>query len=246
MSIWGAALMGDMLRVSALRSGYGRIPIVQGVDFSVAEGEFVGLFGHNGMGKTTLMRTLAGQLPATAGKIYFRDNDITTAPTHERARRGLGYIPQGREIFPRLSVEENLWMGARMAGKSWQKVEEILASFSRLAPLRSRQAGVLSGGEQQILAIARCLCGEPTLILLDEPTEGIQPSIIDEIADYLLQLKRLGNLTLILVEQSFDFIRKLSDRVLVLQKGTLIREVMPDQIGEFEREFISEAVGSSR
>src|SRR5262249_39397667 len=147
---------------------------------------------------------------------------------------------------PRLSVEENLWMGARMAGKSWQKVEEILASFSRLAPLRSRQAGVLSGGEQQILAIARCLCGEPTLILLDEPTEGIQPSIIDEIADYLLHLKRLGHLTLILVEQSFDFIRKLSDRVLVIQKGTLIREVMPDKIGEFEREFISEAVGSGR
>ncbi len=234
-----------MLRVSALRSGYGRIPIVQGVNFSIADGEFVGLFGHNGMGKTTLMRTLAGQLPASAGKIYFRDSDITTAPAHERARRGLGYIPQGREIFPRLSVEENLWMGARMAGKSWQKVEEILASFSRLAPLRSRQAGVLSGGEQQILAIARCLCGEPTLILLDEPTEGIQPSIIDEIADYLLQLKRIGNLTLILVEQSFDFIRKLSDRVLVIQKGTLIREVMPDQIGEFEREFINEAVGAN-
>jgi branched-chain amino acid transport system ATP-binding protein len=238
--------MSDMLRVQALRSGYGRIPILQGVGFSVAAGEFVGLFGHNGMGKTTLMRTLAGQLQATAGRIHFRDVDVTTAPAHERARRGLGYIPQGREIFPRLSVEENLWMGARMAGKSWQKVEEMIATFSRLAPLRSRQAGVLSGGEQQILAIARCLCGEPTLVLLDEPTEGIQPSIIDEIANHLLQLKRSGGLTMILVEQSFDFIRKLSDRVLVIQKGILVREVMTGEIAELEREFISDAVGASR
>jgi branched-chain amino acid transport system ATP-binding protein len=235
-----------MLRVQALRSGYGRIPILQGVGFSVAAGEFVGLFGHNGMGKTTLMRTLAGQLQATAGRIHFRDVDITTTPAHERARRGLGYIPQGREIFPRLSVEENLWMGARMAGKSWQKVEEMIATFSRLAPLRSRQAGVLSGGEQQILAIARCLCGEPMLVLLDEPTEGIQPSIIDEIANHLLQLKRSGGLTMILVEQSFDFIRKLSDRVLVIQKGILVREVMTGEIAELEREFISDAVGASR
>ena len=109
-----------------------------------------------------------------------------------------------------------------MAGKSWPKVEEIIAIFTRLAPIRSRPAGVLSGGEQQILAIARCLCGEPTLVLLDEPTEGIQPSIIDEIAEHLLQLKRTGCLTMILVEQSFDFIRKLSDRVLVIQKGILI------------------------
>jgi branched-chain amino acid transport system ATP-binding protein len=233
-----------MLRVQSLCSGYGRIPILQGIDFSVAAGEFVGLFGHNGMGKTTLMRALAGQLPATAGRIFFRDADITAAPSHERARKGLGYIPQGREIFPRLTVEENLWMGARMAGKSWPKVEEIIATFTRLAPIRSRPAGVLSGGEQQILAIARCLCGEPTLVLLDEPTEGIQPSIIDEIAEHLLQLKRTGCLTMILVEQSFDFIRKLSDRVLVIQKGILVREVMQDGIAEVEREFISGAVGS--
>jgi branched-chain amino acid transport system ATP-binding protein len=233
-----------MLRVQSLCSGYGRIPILQGIDFSVAAGEFVGLFGHNGMGKTTLMRALAGQLPATAGRIFFRDADITSAPSHERARQGLGYIPQGREIFPRLTVEENLWMGARMAGKSWPKVEEIISTFTRLAPIRSRPAGVLSGGEQQILAIARCLCGEPTLVLLDEPTEGIQPSIIDEIAEHLLQLKRTGCLTMILVEQSFDFIRKLSDRVLVIQKGILIREVMQDGIAEVEREFISGAIGS--
>jgi branched-chain amino acid transport system ATP-binding protein len=233
-----------MLRVQSLCSGYGRIPILQGIDFSVAAGEFVGLFGHNGMGKTTLMRALAGQLPATAGRIFFRDADITSAPSHERARQGLGYIPQGREIFPRLTVEENLWMGARMAGKSWPKVEEIISTFTRLAPIRSRPAGVLSGGEQQILAIARCLCGEPTLVLLDEPTEGIQPSIIDEIAEHLLQLKRTGCLTMILVEQSFDFIRKLSDRVLVIQKGILVREVMQDGIAEVEREFISGAIGS--
>jgi branched-chain amino acid transport system ATP-binding protein len=235
----------ELLQVRGLRSGYGRIPILQGIDFSVAQGEFVGLFGHNGMGKSTLMRTLAGQLRATAGRIVFRDADITAAPAHERARDGLGYIPQGREIFPRLSVAENLWMGARMAGKSWEKVDEVVETFPRLAPLRLRTAGVLSGGEQQILAIARCLC-EPTLVLLDEPTEGIQPSIIDEIADHLLALKRTNSVTMILVEQSLDFIRKLSDRILVIQKGILIRQVPKEEIGEFEHEFISDAVGANR
>jgi branched-chain amino acid transport system ATP-binding protein len=238
--------MRDILRVQALRSGYGRIPILQGVGFTVAANEFVGLFGHNGMGKTTLMRTLAGQLQPTAGRIQFRDVDITSAPAHERASLGLGYIPQGREIFPRLTVEENLWMGARMAGKSWPKVDEIIRTFPRLAPIRSRQAGVLSGGEQQILAIARCLCGEPTLVLLDEPTEGIQPSIIDEIAEHLLQLKRAGGLAMILVEQSFDFICKLSDRILVIQKGVLVRDVPAAGIAELEREFLSDAVGAAR
>ena len=126
-----------------------------------------------------------------------------------------------------------------------RRLRGCIATFSRLAPIRSRQAGVLSGGEQQILAIARCLCGEPTLVLLDEPTEGIQPSIIDEIADHLLQLKRTGGLTMILVEQSFDFIRRLSDRVLVIQKGILVREVAGGGIAELEREFISDAVGAS-
>ena len=127
-----------------------------------------------------------------------------------------------------------------------EKVDEIIATFARLEPIRTRQAGVLSGGEQQILAIARCLCAEPALVLLDEPTEGIQPSIIDEIAEHLLQLKRTGSLTMILVEQSFDFIRKLSDRVLVIQKGILVREIMPEQIAEVENEFIGGAVGAAR
>src|ERR1700685_4229553 len=153
----------ELLHVRGLRSGYGRIPILQGIDFSVAQGEFIGLFGHNGMGKSTLMRTLAGQLQATAGRIVFRDVDVTTGPAHQRARYGLWFIPPCGGIFSPLSVAENLWMGARMAGKSWEKVEEIIETFPRLAPLRQRTAGVLSGGEQQILAIARCLCGEPAL-----------------------------------------------------------------------------------
>jgi branched-chain amino acid transport system ATP-binding protein len=230
-----------MLRVRGLRASYGRIPILQGVDLTVATGEFVGLFGHNGMGKTTLMRTLAGQLRATAGKIYLADEDVTSTSSHRRAQLGLGYIPQGREIFPGLSVEENLWMGARLAGKSWEKVEETIEAFPRLASIRSRQAGVLSGGEQQILAIARCLSAEPKLVLLDEPTEGIQPSLIDEIVHHLLNLKSKGGFTMILVEQSLDFIRQLSDRILVIQKGVLIREVMPHALAEIESELMGAA-----
>lgn len=229
--------MSTLLDVRSLHSGYGRIPILQGITLSVAPGEFVGLFGHNGMGKTTLMRTLAGRLTTTSGSIHFRGVDLTSAPAHKRAQLGLGYIPQGRDVFPQLSVEENLWMGARLAGKSWLKVEEIVRSFPRLSSIRTRPAGVLSGGEQQILAMARCLCGEPSLILLDEPTEGIQPSIVDEIAEHLLYLKRTTGISVVLVEQSLDFVKRLSDRVLLMQKGTVVREFAPEMLEEMESEF---------
>ncbi len=221
----------SLLQAQGLHSGYQRIPIVMGVDLAVAEGEFVGILGHNGMGKTTLMKTLIGALPATAGSIRFAGADITRMRTSGRARRGLGYVPQGREIFPRLSVRENLAMAVAGARQPDKVIDEVLADFPRLTPLLDRAGGVLSGGEQQILALARCLCGRPQLVLLDEPTEGIQPSIIDEMIETLLALRRRGALAMVLVEQNLHFIQALSDRVLLLHRGRIRADVSPDRIG---------------
>jgi branched-chain amino acid transport system ATP-binding protein len=220
-----------ILEVSELAAGYGRIPILGGVSFSVARGEFVGILGHNGMGKTTLLRALMGYLPATAGRVVLEGADITRVEPYRRARAGMGYVPQGREIFPGLSVRDNLRMGAVGRPKDEAgAIESVLETFPRLKPLIDRPGGALSGGEQQLLAIARCLAGNPRLILLDEPTEGIQPSIIDEIAETLLGLRSKGELTMILVEQNLDFIATLSERVLIIQKGAIVHSAEPDEL----------------
>jgi branched-chain amino acid transport system ATP-binding protein len=222
-----------MLSVSGLCTGYGRIPILNGVSFAVGEGEFVGVLGHNGMGKTTLLKALMGFLPATGGNIRFAGADVTAAPPYQRARLGLGYVPQGREIFPALTVLDNLRMGcAKASGAERDVIAPILEDFPRLEPLLDRAGGALSGGEQQLLAIARCLCGRPRLVLLDEPTEGIQPSIIDEIVDTLRRLREKNGLTIILVEQNLDFIAALSQRILIIQKGTITREVTPNDLAD--------------
>jgi branched-chain amino acid transport system ATP-binding protein len=230
-----------MLDVQGLRTGYGRIPILNGVGFSVDEGEFIGILGHNGMGKTTLLRALMGFLPASSGRVQFAGQDVTALEPYRRARLGLAYVPQGREIFPGLSVYDNLRMGCvkQPASSENETIAEVLEEFPRLKTLLDRSGGALSGGEQQLLAIARCLCGRPRLVLLDEPTEGIQPSIIDEIVETLQRLRDNSGLTMILVEQNLDFIAALSQRILVIQKGRITQEVKPDDlhdpsvIGEF-------------
>ena len=220
-----------MLEVSDLAAGYGRIPILGGVSFGVAPGEFVGVLGHNGMGKTTLLRALMGYIPATAGRVMLEGADITRAEPYRRARSGMGYVPQGREIFPALSVRDNLRMGAVGRPKDEAAaIGAVLETFPRLKRLIDRPGGALSGGEQQLLAMARCLVGGPRLVLLDEPTEGIQPSIIDEIVDTLLSLRSKGGLTMILVEQNLDFIASLSERVLIIQKGTIVHSAKPDEL----------------
>ena len=179
-----------MLEVVNLHAAYGRIPILHGVSFTVAQGEFVGVLGHNGMGKTTLLKALMGFLPATAGQVRFADTDVTAMEPYDRARLGFGYVPQGREIFPQLTVYDNLRMGCtKERGSERNIIAPILEDFPRLKPLLDRLGGALSGGEQQLLAMARCLCGKPRLVLLDEPTEGIQPSIIDEIVETLQRLR---------------------------------------------------------
>ncbi len=215
-----------LLETKNLRAGYGRVPVLHGIDLTVSDGEIVGILGHNGMGKSTLLKTLMGLVPATGGAVHFDGVDITSLPSHERSHQGIGYVPQGRGIFPTLSVRDNLRMG--VATHDVDEIEAVplaLQNFPRLEPLLDREGGALSGGEQQLLAIARCLISEPHLILLDEPTEGIQPSIVDAIIELLKTLREESGLTILLVEQNLDFITELSDRVLLLQKGEITGEV---------------------
>jgi urea transport system ATP-binding protein len=223
-----------MLQVDNVHAGYGRIPVLSGINFTVAEHEVVGVLGHNGMGKTTLLKTLIGQVPVTRGTIRFGDVDIGKMSSFRRARAGIGYVPQGRAIFPSLTVRENLRMGFIEDGVHSEEntVKDVLARFPRLDPIIDRLGGALSGGEQQILALARCLCGRPKLLLLDEPTEGIQPSIIEEILNILIGLHRYQGLAIIVVEQNLDFIRRLSDRVLLIEKGMITGEVSPEALIE--------------
>jgi len=230
-----------MLAVEGLKTAYGRIPILHGIDLNVAEGEFVGVLGHNGMGKTTLLKALIGLLRPTGGTITLNGENITRMPAYKRNLSGIGYVPQGRDIFPNLSVLDNLKIAMAMHKVEEEKMlEEVLEVFPRLKPLLDRAGRVLSGGEQQILALARCLCGGPSLLLLDEPTEGIQPSIVEEIIEILHGLQTSRNLTIVLVEQNLDFIASLSQRVHIIQRGQLVNEVSPDKLSDPDlvREFV--------
>jgi branched-chain amino acid transport system ATP-binding protein len=224
-----------MLEVTGLHAGYGAIPVLHEVSLAITEGESVGILGHNGMGKTTLLRTLIGALRASAGTVRFGGADITRHAPHARARLGMAYVPQGREIFPALSAMDNLRMGLVKTGeRGMATVEALLEDFPRLKPLLGRPGGSLSGGEQQLLALARALAGKPTLLLLDEPTEGIQPSIIEEIAETLAALRDRLRLTIVLVEQNLEFIAAVSQRVLVIKRGQIGDEIPREHLGDFE------------
>jgi len=223
-----------MLAIDSLKAGYGSIPVLLGLSVSVKEGEVVGILGHNGMGKTTLLKTLIGVLPATGGRVEFLGQDLTQAPPHKRARAGMGYVPQGRGILPGLTVRDNLLFAAAAVGirPDQGQIDEVVQDFPRLKNYMDRPGGALSGGEQQLLALARTLIQKPRIVLLDEPTEGIQPSIIDEIIDLLKDMKSRRGLTVLLVEQNVDFIRALSDRVLLIQKGVIVNEFAPDMLSD--------------
>ncbi|TCG08430.1 ABC transporter ATP-binding protein [Paraburkholderia steynii] len=231
-----------MLEANGLCAGYGAIPVLYGVTLSVKSGEAVGILGHNGMGKTTLLRTLIGALPATAGTIRFNNDDVTTLAPHARAKRGMAYVPQGREIFPTLSAYDNLRLGLVKTGRKPEAaIDALLEDFPRLRPLLDRAGGALSGGEQELLALARALAGEPSMLLLDEPTEGIQPSIIEEIAETLVSLREKRGLTIVLVEQNLDFIAAVSQRVLVIRRGRIGDEIPREHLSDLDK--VSEYTG---
>ncbi|TNE38257.1 MAG: ABC transporter ATP-binding protein, partial [Alphaproteobacteria bacterium] len=216
-----------LFQLKDLASGYGKVPVLHGVDLTVHENEIVGILGHNGMGKSTLLRTSMGFLPANAGSVRFRGSDISRQSPHDRAQAGIAYVPQGRGIFPQLSVLDNLRFAYMDNGQGSEgdTIDQILSDFPRLEPLLTREGGALSGGEQQLLALARCLMSDPEFLLLDEPTEGIQPSIIEEMSETLLKQREQRGLSILLVEQNFDFIADLADRVLVLERGRITGEL---------------------
>lgn len=211
-----------MLKVDALNQYYGGSHILRGLSFEVPMGQVTTLLGRNGVGKTTLLKTLMGLVPGRSGSISFDGRDITQAAPHERARAGIGYVPQGREIFPRLTVEENLRMGLATRPGSSAIPARIFEMFPVLAQMLHRRGGDLSGGQQQQLAIGRALAMGPRLLILDEPTEGIQPSIIKDIERVIRSLAQTGEMAILLVEQYYDFAESLADHYLVMERGEFI------------------------
>jgi len=212
-----------LLAASALHQFYGGSHILRDVSFEVGPGEVAVLLGRNGVGKTTLLKTLMGLVPAARGSIRFDQQDITRLPPYRRARAGIGYVPQGREIFPRLTVEENLRIGLARAKAGAAIPARIFELFPVLASMLRRRGGDLSGGQQQQLAIGRALAMNPRLLILDEPTEGIQPSIIKDIERVIRRLAQTDGIAILLVEQYYDFARSLADRYLVMERGEIVQ-----------------------
>ena len=227
-SIWGA----NMLQVNELNQYYGGSHILRGLSFETTPGEITCLLGRNGVGKTTLLKCLMGIIPAKSGTLHWQGKLINHCKPHQRVQQGIAYVPQGREIFPRLTVEENLLMGlSRFSGSQAKSVpEEIYALFPVLREMKQRRGGDLSGGQQQQLAIGRALACKPQLLILDEPTEGIQPSVIKEIGAVIRSLANRGDMAILLVEQFYDFAAELADSYLVMSRGTIVQRGRGDEM----------------
>ena len=220
-----------MLKIQGLNQYYGGSHILRGLDFEAKLGEVTVILGRNGVGKTTLLKSLMGVVPIKTGTVTLDGTDITKDTPYDRVRKGLGYVPQGREIFPRLTVEENLLMGLATRPGSSKIPGRIFEMFPVLAKMMHRRGGDLSGGQQQQLAIGRALAMGPKLLILDEPTEGIQPSIIKDIERAIRMLAQTGEMAILLVEQYYDFAESLADQYLLMERGEFIMrgrgETMP-------------------
>ncbi|NER62344.1 urea ABC transporter ATP-binding subunit UrtE [Pseudomonas sp. MAFF212428] len=215
-----------MLKIDTLHQYYGGSHILRGLSFEAKVGEVTCLLGRNGVGKTTLLRCLMGLLPAREGQVHWEGQAITALKPHQRVQAGIAYVPQGREIFPRLTVEENLLMGlSRFGAKQAREVPAFIYElFPVLLQMKQRRGGDLSGGQQQQLAIGRALASRPRLLILDEPTEGIQPSVIKEIGAVIGTLAARGDMAILLVEQFYDFAAELADQYLVMSRGEIVQQ----------------------
>ena len=214
-----------MIRIEQLNQYYGESHILWDVSLAIPAGSCTCLMGRNGVGKTTLLKTIMGILPAASGSLRFEDLELTSRPAELRARLGIGYVPQGREIFPQLTVEENLRIGLPARRDGWRAIPDMVFDFFPvLQQMLGRRGGDLSGGQQQQLAIGRALVLDPKLLILDEPTEGIQPNIVQEIGDILLRLNHEQGLTILLVEQKLPFARRVADAFAVMEKGSVVAE----------------------
>ena len=220
-----------MFKIDQLSCGYGQSQILHDLDLNVAKREIVAVMGRNGMGKTTLFKSLMGILPQWQGQVSVDGHDVSTLETHERVERGIAYVPQGRMIFPSMSVLENIQTGLPASARG-KVPEDLYALFPVLYDMQSRKGGNLSGGQQQQLAIARALATNPKVLLLDEPTEGIQPSIIKDIARTLKEIRNLRDLTIVVSEQVLSFTLEIADRFLVIEKGRFVIEETRDRVDE--------------
>ncbi|WP_022963676.1 urea ABC transporter ATP-binding subunit UrtE [Halopseudomonas pelagia] len=218
-----------MLTVRDLRVSYGMSEVIHGISLDVGANETVAIMGRNGMGKTTLFKSLIGMHPSSSGQITFNGKELSKAQSYQRVASGIAYVPQGRMVFPTLTVEENIMAGLEASGR--KKVpDDIYELFPVLLEMRHRKAGNLSGGQQQQLAIGRALAADPKILLLDEPTEGIQPSIIKQLATTLNEIKQLRKISIVVSEQVLSFALAVSDRMLVIDKGHIVHEASGDQI----------------
>jgi urea transport system ATP-binding protein len=220
-----------MLDVHNLSAAYGQSEVLHNVDFSVAPGEIVAVVGRNGMGKSTLMKSLIGIIPPRSGEVKVDGKDVSTLASHARVARGLAYVPQGRQIFGTMTVRENIETGLVVTGKTLIP-HEIFVLFPILKEFEKRSGGNLSGGQQQQLAIARALASDPKILLLDEPTEGIQPSIIKDMARVLRQIRDMTNMCIVVCEQVLSFVLDVADRILVMENGRIVHSATRDGVDE--------------
>ena len=217
----------NVLHIQSLSAGYGQSAILKEVDIAMAPGQAVSLMGRNGVGKTTLLKSIMGIIRPKTGKVLLDDKDVTNWPPNKRATGGIGYVPQGREVFPFLTVHENLLMGLEalpMAERQTESLDEMYNQFPALKTFRSKAAGTLSGGQQQQLAFARVLVRKPKVLLLDEPTEGLQPNIVQEIEDLLHGLRDRQETAILLVEQFLDFAMSVADHCYIMENGAIVLE----------------------